>query len=127
MDVRRFTQMGQCGSTRSGSHSALRHGNSWCWSYTKVRRGLVQLRQIRNDFARAKGEIGFQTADVSNARQFHSADHLSKGKKPIEFKPARDRHVFVAFFAVLTFELFVWDLGGNAARPSSYPPDADPH
>jgi hypothetical protein len=84
---------------------------------------LDQIRHIRNAFAHAKGEISFQTAEVANACQFHCVNQFSEGENSIPFKTARDRYVFMAFFAVLTFELKVKDMGGDSARPSSYSPD----
>lgn len=84
---------------------------------------LDRIRHIRNTFAHAKGEISFKTPEVAEACHFYTTEHFSGGEKPITLTTPRNRYVFMAFFAILTFELEVKQLE-KMGRPSPYGPDA---
>jgi hypothetical protein len=90
-------------------------------AYTNAfKEDLHQIRHLRNAFAHARGEISFRTTEVADVCHFHTTDHFG-GEDGIPFKDARDRYVFMAFFASLTFELIVKDLGEDN-RPAGYDP-----
>lgn len=62
---------------------------------------------------------------MANVCQFHTTDYFGRSEPPIPFKGGpRDRYVFMAFFAVLTFERIV-NLLSDQGRPESYPDGAE--
>lgn len=91
-------------------------------AYTQAfKEDLDRVRHIRNAFAHSKGEISFKTKELEDSCHFNTTDHFSN-EQGMVFKNARDRYVFMAFFAVLTFELIIKDIG-EENRPDSYKSD----
>ena len=91
-------------------------------AYTSAfKEDLDRIRHLRNAFAHAKGEISFRTKEIADACRFHTTEEFSSvaHPKPIAFKDARARYVFMAFFAALTFELILKQIDPND-RPNSY-------
>jgi hypothetical protein len=84
---------------------------------------LDRIRHIRNAFAHATEEISFKTQEVSEVCDFNVTEYFeTTGETKMTFKDARDRYVFMVFFAVVTFDLIVKDAGAES-RPGSYEPD----
>lgn len=93
-------------------------------AYTNAfKEDLDRIRHLRNAFAHSKVEINFKTKEIADACNFHTTAHFATGENAIRFEDARSTYVFMAFFAMLTFQIIVNDTGPEN-RPPSYREDA---
>jgi len=93
--------------------------------YTKYfRDDLDRVRHIRNAFAHSKLELSFKTKEIADVSHFYCSDFFkeSSEKAKRNLEDPRQSFLFMAFFAVLTFQLTQKDSAG-VGHPEGYPDD----